>query len=275
MDEAGFSPSDAALEGFKILRRHWRAVAGWSLFNLIALVALGIVGAVIAFGAQAAASAGALSFNPALGGLLASLGEAFITAIIAAGLFRLMLRPDEAGWMHLRIGADEVRILGVWILLSVAAFLLVGFCAVLIGAGRSLGPPGALAAAILVVALATWLSLRLSLSAVATFAEQRLAFDSSWRLTRGRGWRLFGMAILSGTVTLLIAVVVGLVVLLAMAFSVGLGGVMEAMFSAEGGEAHPGVRIAGFLAELVLFPAFSVLLLAPWVAAYRSFRGAS
>jgi len=267
-----FSPSDAALEGFKVLRGHWRAVAGWSLFNVVALVALGIVGAVVAFGAEASASAGAVRFSPVLGGLLASLGEAFVTAIIAGGLFRVMLRPEEPSWMHLRIGADEVRILMVWMVLSVAAFLLVGVCAALLTAGRSLGPLGALAAALVAVALATWLSLRLSLSAVASFAEKKLAFATSWKLTRGRGWRLLGMAVLSATVTLLIAVVVALAVLLVMAFSVGLGGVMEAMFSAEGGEAHPGVRIAGFVVELVLFPAFSVLLLAPWVAAYRTFR---
>ena len=32
---AAFSPSDAALEGFQVLRRHWRVVVGWAAFNLI------------------------------------------------------------------------------------------------------------------------------------------------------------------------------------------------------------------------------------------------
>ena len=34
-----FSASDAALEGFQVLHRHWRVVVGWAGFNLLALLA--------------------------------------------------------------------------------------------------------------------------------------------------------------------------------------------------------------------------------------------
>ena len=35
-----FSPSDAALEGFQVLRRHWRVVIGWAAFNLVGMGAI-------------------------------------------------------------------------------------------------------------------------------------------------------------------------------------------------------------------------------------------
>jgi len=35
-----FSASDAALEGFQVLRRHWRVVLGWCLFAVLAFVGL-------------------------------------------------------------------------------------------------------------------------------------------------------------------------------------------------------------------------------------------
>lgn len=267
-----FSPSDAALEGFRVLRDHWRVVVGWSLFNVIALVVLSIVGAVVTFGATAASSAGAVTFSGAFGALLASLGEAFTTAIIAGGLFRLMLRPEEPGYLHLRIGADEVRILGVWIVLSIAAFLLLGVCAALVMAGRGIGPGAAIGAWLIAVAVGTWLGLRLSLSAVTTFAERRFAFRDAWRLTRGHSASLFGMAVLSATVTLLIGVIVAIVIFVAMSFGVGVSAMVEATFSEDGLATHPLVYVAELAAQLVLFPAFAVLLLAPWVSAYRTFR---
>lgn len=268
-----FSPSDAALEGFQVLKGHWRVVIGWAAFNIIALVLLGGAGAVLGFGADAAASAGAIRFNPLLGALVAMLAEAFITSVIATGLFRLMLRPQERGLLHLRMGVDELRVLAVWILLSIASFLLLGVCAALVMAGRSISPAAALGAWLFVVVVGIWLGLRFSLSAVATFAERRFAFRRAWRLTRGHSWPLLGMAVLSGTLIVLIGFVVFLVAFVAMGVSVGFGDLMDALISADGREAHPGLYLAQFLVQLALFPAFAVLMLAPWVVAYRAFTG--
>jgi hypothetical protein len=267
-----FSPSDAALEGFRVLHRHWRVVVGWSLFNLIALVALAILASVATFGAAAAASAGAVKFSGAFGGLLASLGEAFTVAVLAAGLFRLILRPEEPGFLHLRIGPDELRIFGVWVVMSIAAFVLAGLCAALVVAGRGIGPAAAIGAWVLVVAGGVWLGLRFSLASVISFAERRFTFGSSWRLTRGQAWPLFGMAVLSWCVVALIALTVAIVLLLIMGFSVGFGAVFEAMGDADAAATHPGLYLAQFAAQLVLFPAALVLLLTPWVSAYATLR---
>lgn len=269
---AEFSPSDAALEGFRVLREHWRVAVGWALFNIVALIALGVATAVLAFGATAASSAGALAFNPLVGQLLASLGETFVAVIIAAGLFRLMLRPAEPGYLHLRIGPDEVRMFVIWIATSMALFLLAGVLALLVTTGRALGPAATFIAWIIAAAVGVWIALRFSLATVATFEERRFAVMASWRLTRGHAWSLLGMAVLSLTVTALIAVIVALLIFVVMSFSVGFGAAVEGLFTSGGAQSHPGVYLAEAAAELVLFPAFAVLLLAPWVAAYQAFR---
>ena len=47
---SAFSASDAALEGFQMLRTHWRVVVGWAVFNLLALVAMIVITVISAWG---------------------------------------------------------------------------------------------------------------------------------------------------------------------------------------------------------------------------------
>lgn len=269
-----FSPSDAALEGFRVIGERWRVVAGWSLFNIIALVAMVILTMVIAFGVAAASSAGAVELSGQLGELVATLGAALTEAVLAAGLFRLMLRPEEPGFLHLRIGADELRILGVWAVMFAGAFLLIGVCAALVLAGRGIGPGAAIAIWLGVIVLGAWLALRFSLAAVSTFAERRFNLLASWRLTRGHVWSLLGMAVLSVCVVTLLALLVAMALMLVMSLSVGFGAVMETLTDPEALKSHPGIYLVQLAAQLALFPVAAVLLLAPWVAAYSALREA-
>src|SRR5688572_13661671 len=95
-----FSASDAALEGFQLIRRRWRVVLGWAGFNLLALIMLIVVTAVLSF---VAASMGAASAPAvALGGLAVGFGALFTQAVLAVGVFRLDLRPEEPSFLHLR-----------------------------------------------------------------------------------------------------------------------------------------------------------------------------
>ena len=47
---SAFSASDAALEGFQMLRTHWRVVVGWAVFNLLALVAMIVITVILGCG---------------------------------------------------------------------------------------------------------------------------------------------------------------------------------------------------------------------------------
>jgi hypothetical protein len=213
-----------------------------------------------------------VAFNPLVGQLLASLGESFVAVMIATGLFRLMLRPEEPGWLHLRIGADEVRVFGILIVTWIALFLMAGVLAVIVATGRAIGPAAALMAGLLAIGFGAWLIMRFSLAAVATFDERRFVILDSWRLTKRHSLSLLGMAVLSATVTALMALLVFVVIFVAMSLAVGFGAVVEGLFTAQGAQEHPGLVLAEGLAELLLFPAFAVLLVAPWVAAYKAFR---
>ena len=91
----GFSASDAAIEGFQVIRAHWRVVLGWCLFavlGFVALLFLAFVGIVAAtFAAASRAEAGV--FGSWIGGLLMGLGGIAIQWLVVVALYRLMLRP--------------------------------------------------------------------------------------------------------------------------------------------------------------------------------------
>jgi len=67
-----FSASDAAVEGFRVIRSHWRLVVGWALFNVLGLIAATVLAAVL-IGIAAVASttsATAGTVGGAVGGLV-------------------------------------------------------------------------------------------------------------------------------------------------------------------------------------------------------------
>src|SRR5437764_10480774 len=97
-----FSPSDAAVEGFQVLHRHWRVVVGWAGFQIVAIVALCVLMFILLFAvvpfADSRDSAG--NFGGVIGAVLLGFGGLGIELIILCGLFRLLLRPDEPGFLH-------------------------------------------------------------------------------------------------------------------------------------------------------------------------------
>src|SRR5258706_11339889 len=87
---AAFSPSDAALEGFQVLRRHWRVVIGWAAFNLIGMGAIIVAALFVTVGLVASRAVG----DSALGGVgsvVALGGDLLIQTIVSVGLYRLLL----------------------------------------------------------------------------------------------------------------------------------------------------------------------------------------
>src|SRR5690606_7555076 len=110
------------------------------------------------------------------------------------------------------------------------------------------------------------------------FAEQRLRLFESWRLTRGKFWRLFGAYLLAGILALLV-VVLGLVIYAAVA-AVLTGGDI----SGVGQVFQPNMSSAGayFTPAMIIYTAFAgilgamqyVIMFAPGAVAYRALAGA-
>jgi len=272
-EAAAFSPSDAAVEGFQVLGRHWRAVVGWAGFQIVAIVALVILLFVLLFAVvpfagsrEAAGSAGAV-----VGALLLGLGGLAIEIVIISGLYRLLLRPQEPGFLHLRLGRDEARVLGATLLLALLAVPLLVACAFLVAAlGRVSGVVAIVATPVLLVACYALL-LRLSLTPVIAFAERRISPADAWRRTRGQTWRLLGMALLQLCLIALLAVVTWLALFVASGLLTGFEDL--GLTDAETLQAHPGRFLLQAVAELVLGPVFLVIGQAPWVAVYRALPG--
>jgi hypothetical protein len=267
---SSFSPSDAALEGFQALGRHWRAVVGWAGFQVVAMVALGIVMFVLLIGVVpfAASREAASSLGAIIGAVVLGIGGGLVQLVVLTGLYRLMLTPDAPGFMHLRVGADELRVLGAALLTAVVAIPLVGL-AIFLGVSAS-HVSGALGfgvlAGLLIAAYAV--ALRLGLTPVIAFAEKRISPIEAWRRTRGQTWRLIGMAVLLLCLIGVVAVVTWLAV-----FVVGglLTGFQDLnLTDRETLAEHPGRYVLQVVVDLVLAPVFIVIGQAPWVAVYKA-----
>lgn len=267
-----FSASDAALEGFHLVRRRWRVLLGWAGFTLLSLIMIIVLSAVLSVVAAAVGGGEDAARNPALGLAAAVVLVVFLftQAIIGAGVFRLEMRPEEPAFMHLRLGRDEVRLLLVWLITITGGWVL-GWASTLVG--HALGA-GGVWIELLALALGLYFGLRFAVTAPISFAERRVDFPRSWRLTHGRVLGLFGMSALSLCLICLVmlTVLVGLVIA-ALGLG-GLGGLAGIFGGREALQSHPGIFLLAFAIEIVLTPVLWALGMAPLAAAYRAFTAA-
>ncbi|MDB5472108.1 MAG: hypothetical protein JWR84_3668 [Caulobacter sp.] len=118
---------------------------------------------------------------------------------------------------------------------------------VLIGVANAIGGPGLSALVGLVAFLAALfanllLAVRLSLSSAATFVNQRLAIQESWRMTKGRYWPLFGTYLLAGVLGMLVVLLVWGISMVVVSLMFGLtaaGGAMSPTFESLGAVLSP------------------------------------
>ena len=263
-----FSASDAALEGFQLVRRRWRVALGWAGFNLLALVMVIVLSAMLSV-ILSAVGGGSGGNTPAMAvaGLLVLGAALFTQAIIAVGVLRLELRPDEPAFLHLRLGRDELRLVLVWLIGITGAWVL-GWAGTLVG--HAAGAPRGLGE-FLAVLVVVYLGLRFVLVPPIAYAERKIDFPRSWVLTRGRALAVLGMTALS--ICLIALVMIAALVALALAALAigGFSGLAGVFGGAEAFRAHPAIFLLAFVAEIVLTPVLWILAMAPLASAYRAF----
>jgi hypothetical protein len=266
---SAFSASDAALEGFEVLRAHWRVVVGWGVFSLLAVVALVAITVVVAVGVGLAGTGDeATATAGVIGATLDALATGLILAALVVGLYRLKLRPDDPGFLHLRLGRDEGRLFVIALIWGAALFLLAA-CAVALGTLlNGFISVGQILARVLVAGVGGWLALRFALTAPISFAERRIDFLASWRMTRGQVWPLLGMWFLNLCLVLLIWLALWLAVFVLSGLLTGFHGFAIAD-SDEALTSHPLRYLLEAIIPILCMPALLVLSQAPWVAAYR------
>ncbi len=222
-----FSATNAATEGFRIVRREPWTIVAWAVVVLAFAIASLAVEFPFLAGITANAHPGVepsqVEAESAMVGSLEFTGVALpftlaAVAVFSCAVYRAVLRPNDRGFACLRIGADELRmallfaVLGLlWPLVFAVLFVVVGGAVAAIGV--MLGAPGPiaflsiLAAYVAILWVSIWLGVRLSLAGPMTFAQRRLRIRTAWKLTRGRFWPLLGCYLLNFAFVLMLTIV--------------------------------------------------------------------
>lgn len=289
-----FSATEAAFEGFRVVRRHPLAILFWGLaYLLFFAAAFALVG-----GPLATVMATAKSLEEGQPGQqeLMALGQSYfnlmamiappmliVGAILNAAVARSVLSPSDKAFGYLRLGADELRVLAVSVILAIvftALFILL-FTAVGVFAGlaaQANAGVGVLVGILLglgAMAVSVWLAIRLSLAIPATMVEKRIAPFSSFGLTKGRTLPLLGMGIIAVIMSLLVSF---LSYIIALPIGLATGG-LEQLADMDGQSTMQILQAAapGLIAWGVINALSSALQLAviyaPFSAAYRDLKG--
>lgn len=290
-----FSATDAAFEGFRVVRRHPVALVFWALFYAVMMTAgLALVGGSV-IGLMSAAkdleTSGASSpeaFMPVLASYMSVLAivlpvSLIASAMIYAAVSRAVLRPVESAFGYLRLGMDEVRVLVVSIVLSLVFLVLgcvvFGIVGIVAGLTVSSGMPALWLLVVLLVFAATalfiWLAVRLCLAIPITMAEQRIAIFDSFAVTKGRFWPLLGMSLLAFVMSIVVSLLGSLV---AMPAQLATGG-LQSLSELEGESLQVIIQtawpaIAVWIVINAIMSALQVAVVyAPFSAAYRAIKG--
>lgn len=203
--------------GVGLVRERPLAILVWGVLYMAAT--LGMMSAVFVPFMQLAMANAAQpnSVDPA--GMFALMGEMYLinflmmilfTVLLAAAL-RAALRPQERSFASLRLGMDELRMIGLSLLLVIGFFVImmvVGMIMTIVmvaigfAAGGSGGQMGAGAFAgigigmvvmmIAMYALPIFFAVRLSPAFALTMLRRKIVIGEAWRLTSGNFWTLFG-----------------------------------------------------------------------------------
>lgn len=277
-----FSPSEAALEGFRMTRERPGTILAWAGIYFLGILAIAAI-MMIALGPDFIEIVKRGQFNQADAEAVTQMLEASwpaffllllvvvtLMSVLTAGIYRLVLRPGEPGFAHLRFGPDELRLTAVNLFLFPIGFLcLVGGIAALTMV-RATASPLSLVLLLAVISLTAWVGARLSMVTPMTFALGKISFGEAWALTRGRFWSLLGMMLLAAIFYVIIWLLISII---GIAIVTVAGGGAEAI---EHGQITPGGIIAA-LATLVMQFLLSVLqivmIYAPFAVAYQQLHG--
>jgi hypothetical protein len=225
-----FSITEAAFSGLRLAARRPVAILVWGLFYFALSIGLAALMASMAGPAimemqtiQAQTRADPSSANP--GAMLALFGQIIpfylmlipisllAGAIAIAAVTRANLRPAEAGFAYLRLGADELRLAIVSLVIGVVMFAVyIGGVIVLAITGAALrAASGGAASLTVVIGLGCLLALlllyvgtRFALAPALTLDRRSINIFGSFALTKGRAGKVFLACLLALAVNLVI-----------------------------------------------------------------------
>jgi hypothetical protein len=289
-----FSASDSAFDGFRLIRREPAAIAAWAGFYLVS--GLVLMAASLPLMRNLASLQANPTPSPAMVGSVLTIYAVLIPwaliagSVICCAVYRSILRPEDRGVARLKFGGDELRMMGLWIVLGLlwigVGLVLAIVLAVTFGLGFAAAQGGSnglvaiipILAMLLVTCLMVWVVVRLSLAGPMTFAERKLRVFDSWRLTRKRFWSLFGCYLLA-----LVFVIIVEIVFYAVVAAIGLTAAGGSIQSLVGWLAKPEtsslqayftpMRIAYAVLAAPISAIIAAVSIAPAASAYKAITG--
>lgn len=210
---------------FDFIRRNIALVGIWSAIYACAGIAMSLLMRPVFDAQMEAIGADPPRLPEGFFGYITLIDIIFVVMLLVlfAATFRAVLKPEASAAAYVRLGMDEIRLLGLMLLMIVAFWIaIVAFviAAAIVGLVVALIAGKAIAAVLamllycgLFVGL-IYASLRLSAAAPLTILYGRIVIDDAWKLTKGRFWTLFGayaaiVAIVAVPVVLLGAIMLG------------------------------------------------------------------
>jgi len=293
-----FSATEAALEGFRLTRRHPAAVAVWAALMIVFNVGVATLMVVMA-GPQLMAMSQMDQTNPEtmapqdalamMGPVMGVYAILIVASLIVMSVFTVAVYRaagsqggDRIGF--LRFGADEFRQMAVGLVIGLLGFvglivltllvsIPVGFAAASGNMGTVFGAMLLLYAVMIVCGLVFYT--KFSFAGPMTFASRRMRIFESWKATSGRFWPLAGCYLMATLLGMLVAF---------LGWVISIGGLMALGGTFEQAMVPDMSSLAAFLTPgrvvyLVINAVFSALsytiFLSPAFAAWRQIHGSA
>jgi len=197
--------------------------------------------------------------------------------LLYGAIYRAILEPDNRRYFYLRLGMQEL-----WMLLSSAVALILAVIAIIVAAipigilgagGQGVAATGlTFLLGFAVFLLFFWLAMRFALVGPMAFAQRRFVLLDSWRLTKGHGLKMMGVAFALFCIVVGVELVAGLTAFIALYPTISGG---EAAWAKVLGDPATLVNrwgpwiVAACLLASVVVAAFYAVLAAPWASIYR------
>lgn len=291
--------TDAAFEGFRLVRREPRVLVAWTLLYLLVtvsqLVAMVLNRSEIAEGLRTleGMSARGPQSQAEMELILEAYGQMtrysfwilplsiVVGSVLSAGVARGVLFPEERKFGYLRLGMDEVRVFVVALAIALLSGVVVGLAftaiSVLAAIAATVAPImwlGVGAGVLATIALVIWLAVRWSLAVPITLTEKKIDVFASFRATRGHFWPLLGMAVIAIAMGIVIwflsMIVVTPLSMLSGMSPMGLGGTSAAVIE-QMSLANPGLLLVA-LANAIVYALCVGVTYAPFAAAWQDLK---
>jgi hypothetical protein len=205
------------LEGaFGLVRDRFAAVAVW--IGLYMAVNIAFMLTIMPMMGATMNPAAATDPGAMLGAMLpmfALIPVFFVVAVVLyAAAMRAVLRPDAVGIAYLRLGMDELRLIGLSIIFAIAGTILaLGLVGVGIAASGEPGVGSVLFSFLFMIgifAVMIFFVVRFSLAFPLTLYRGKIVIGEAWTLSSGRFWSLFGAALVITLIMMILNIAVSM-----------------------------------------------------------------